>query len=197
MFIIIMIFNGCTQGEFCNPELFAKRYRNLSGNEISPESFIGTDFEDKKLYLFEAAQTDGITTLVKLFTDRQGRIAECRIVISKLDENGKPVLLTSAAREAFFESSKNVASALSGEDKEKTADLLCELLDIEELSKTENVEKAAEHGSQRYVYVSNEVVSEIVIYNKWLCKAEETQKPESKVAFDKTTNVRTETVPHK
>lgn len=188
---------GCSKGEFCNPELFFERFSALSGNEIKTESLVTTESEGARVYLFEAAQEDNIKTVIKLFSDSQGRIFECRVIISKLDENGKPILLTSKAKEAFLKAAKQAACALDASLKENADEIFSELFTLDEVSSTNTAEKNAEHKKQRYVFLSNEAVSSVVIYNAFLCPTEETRKPESKAAFDKTTNVRTQTVPHK
>ena len=196
--VLVSVFlGGCTQGEFCNPELFAERYNELSVNEIRVEDYFGEDTKNGRVYVFEADEADGVKTVIRLFTDYQGRISECRIIISKLDENGKPVFVTSAAKTAFYEASVAAVCAFSGANEEEVEKTLAELLAENELSEKKTVERTSALGSQWLVFLSNEVVSEVVIYNKWLFKIEETLKPESKVAFDKTTNIRTETVPHK
>lgn len=195
--LALLLLSACTQGEFCNPELFLERFYEISGTEIKTENLIGTEDGDSKSYLFEAAEADEIKTVIKLFFDAQGRISECRVIISKLDKNGKPLLLTSPAKEAFLESAKVAACAFDTDIKEKVDGIFESLFTLDELGDSKTTERNAEYGHRRYVYLSNEVVSEVVIYNAWLCPAEETLKPESKAAFDKTTNVRTQTVPHK
>lgn len=195
--LVLLLLSACTQGEFCNPELFLERFSEFSGNEIKTENLIGAEDGDSNVCLFEAAEADGIKTAIKLFFDSQGRISEVRVIVSKLDENGNPILLTSRAKEAFLESAKAAACAFDRDIKGKVGEIFESLFTLDELGDSKTAERNAWYGHQRYVYLSNAAVSEVVIYNAWLCPAQETLKPESKAAFDKTTNVRTQTVPHK
>lgn len=191
------VLTGCTQGEFCNLELFSKRYGKLTGTEVNIEDFIGTEYENKKVYMLEAERTNNSKTLIKLFTDSDGRICECRVIISKTDENKSPLLLTYDEKENFIEISRLVVCSVVNIEQEKVNEMLLKIITFNENTKSSAYEKTAQDENQRYVFLSNELVSELVIYNKWLCKAEETQKPESKAAFDGTTNIRTDTVAHK
>ena len=93
--------------------------------------------------------------------------------------------LTEADIDRFINSCEKTFCAFSGFGEVKSRDVISAL------------EKTVREGEYYVVFLSNEVCFEVMFCNTYLKKIEETQKPESRAVYDSTTNIRTETVPHK
>ena len=197
VFAILSLLCSCSQSEFINLSVFIENYNAYSENTKLdfPDFTVSTGSAGETVYTCIIKEQEE-EVLLRLISDEDGKISQCRIVVPKCDETGNKLSQSETRHKFFVSAAQRVICAytfLSKEESQKISDefglsLSKTLINEGELTKTQ--------GSFHFVYLSNARCSEFVIYNKWLHEIESTQKPESKSAYADSTNVRTETVAH-
>ena len=195
-FVIMTTLCSCSENETANIALFSERYNAQNVEKLSYQMMSAAERGSTTEYSFVAScdESGGKIVLAKLLADENGRLFECRLVIARTDGQNKVTLLESDI-DRFVESCERVLSAFSGFDSKKSENLISALEIRKSLSS--QCEKTARENEYYCVFLSNEICYEIIMDNTYLKKIEETQKPESRAVYDKTTNIRTETVLHK
>lgn len=198
LLIIVVFLCACSENETPDMGTFVERYNKNSNVSLLFSDIIGTEKDGGEEYSFSAVSNgeSGKKILTKLFANKSKKLYECRIVAAKSDGKTKTAF-SAEDRERFFSSVLASFCAFSGLGEEKAKSVILQLgLDKEEtfLKSGERTKQADEYY---LVSLSNDVAFEVIIYNTWLKKIEETEKPESKPLFEETTKIRTETVPHK
>lgn len=198
LLLILLLFAlcSCENRKSANIALFAERYNSLGEEKLSYSALSATEREGKTECSFVASADESgeKKVLVTLLADENKRIFECRLVIAKTDGQRK-IIITDEDVERFVNSCERVFCGFSGVEYEKAKDVVS-LLKIHEnfFSSGENT---AQSGEYYAVFLSNEVCCDVIFRNSYLKKTEETEKPESRAVYDNTTNIRTDTVPHK
>lgn len=197
---LLLAFFLCACGRSETPNLasFAKCYGKISEKELAFSQIFGSETESGNEYSFTAFQDENESKkiFVKLFADKDKKLYECRILIARRDENGA-ISLGKDDEEHFFDACLYSLCSFSRMNEEEGRALLSSLGMSEEHSFFESGERNAESKEYYLTLLSTDPVHELLIYNTYLKKVEETQKPESRPQFDNTTKIRTETVPHK
>lgn len=137
---------------------------------------------------------DGLS--LRLICTEDGKIAQCRVILQRVDATGAPLPVTEVRVNAFCALTEQVCAALEEVSPEETETLFetLHLREVKALSGFGSSELMRGEGfTARLVCRNAETVLEIS--NRWLCPQEEKETPESVPAFDATTNIRTETVP--
>lgn len=197
--IIVSFLCACSESAFVDFGTFFERFCESENSSLSFSDVLFSEKDGGKEYVFSPSKgEDGEEkTVIRLFSNSGGKLYECRVIFPKLLENGKPMSRSQGEKENFQKICENALSAFSGFSFEKSEAALSELEFESETAFSKSFEKTKKERGIYLVALSNEAVTELVIYNSYLHEIEETQKPESRLAFDKTTNVRTETVPHR
>ncbi|MDO4381362.1 MAG: hypothetical protein Q4D20_10865 [Clostridia bacterium] len=196
--IILALFSACSESETIDFGSFVDRYNSSGDRKLDFSEVVGEERDGKTVYCFSFPSNNesGKKILTKLFENENKKLSECRIIIAKKDENGKKEFSSEDAAQ-FLNEAKNALMAFSGFNEEKAKSVLLELGIGKEETFLKNGERKTV-ADEYYVFsLSNDVAFEVIIYNTWLKKVEETEKPESRPIFDETTKIRTETVPHK
>ncbi|MCM1392063.1 MAG: hypothetical protein NC185_04730 [Ruminococcus sp.] len=194
---IIMMFGlcACTQSEFIELDTFIESYNKYQTEQ--PLNFtdlmITTDGEQTIYNCFFPCETTSVT--VRIIAHENKKIEQCRIIIPKLDEKGKQLNLTDEMLSLFVKTTENTICAFTSCMHDEAAELVGEFTLNESETFSNQGELTKIKGSFYYVYLSNTLVSEFIIYNKWLHEIESTSKPVSKIAYADTTKVREETIP--
>lgn len=192
----VLFLVSCSEGERANIALFAERFNTLGGKELSFSALSATETGEATQYSFvsSADEEGGKRVLVNVLENADKALFSCRLVIGKTDGK-KSLSLSKEDISRFTADCERVLCAFSGFDLEKGKSLVSKL-EIENGFLT-SCEKTAQENEYYLVFLSNEVCCEVMMYNTYLKKIEETQKPESRAVYDSTTNIRTQTVPHK
>jgi len=192
--ILIAGLCGCTQSEFVNLGVFIENYcSNQDSQPLDYTSFAITSDSDGTIYNCFFEGTNPLVAL-RLFSDDSKNISECHVILPKLDEKGNKLNLTDEAIALFVDTAVNTTCAFTFCSLDEARQLVSEFtLDKKDTYLREG-ELTKEKGSFYYVYVSNPLASEFIIYNKWLHEIESTKKPESRAAYNDTTKIRDETV---
>ena len=188
---LTLILTACVGGEFIGLSIFIERWNSCSENSLDYSDFVIEQGESENSY---SIISDG--TAIKLTADENENLKQCKIIITKKDEEGKDKSILQETSNDFFELCKKSVMAYCGFDETATIALLNEftlndlnsLISEGELSKNQN--------EYNFVYYSTQIASEFIITNTLLVEIESTLKPESKIAFADTTHTRVETVPH-
>lgn len=196
LFLLLFALCSCGSLKAANIALFAERYNSFGGEKPSYPALSAAERDEKTEYSFVASadESGGKKVLVTLLADENKRLFECRLVIAKTDGKRKAAL-NEADIDRFVNSCERVFCGFSGVEYEKAKDVVS-LLKIREnfLSSGENT---AQSGEYYAAFLSNEICCDVIFRNNYLKKTEETEKPESRAVYDSTTNIRTDTVPHK
>lgn len=194
--VLLLALCACSENGMANIVLFAERYNASGGEKLSYSLMSAVERENVTEYSFVSSfdEAGEKKVLVKAFANESKKLFECRLVISKTDGKSK-VTLTEADIYRFIASCEKTFCAFSGFDREKSRGVISALEIRENCSSS--CEKTVCEGEYYVVFLSNEVCLEVMFRNTYLKKIEETQKPESRAVYDMTTNIRTETVPHK
>lgn len=195
---VVALFCACSETETLDMGTFVERYNKNSNVSLLFSDIIGTEKDNGGEYSFFTVSNDenGKKILTKLFANKSKKLYECRIVAAKSDGKNKTAF-SAKDRESFFSSALASFCAFSGFGEEKAKNALLSLELDKEGTFLKSGERTAQTDEYYLVSLSNDVAFEVIIYNTWLKKIEETEKPESKPLFEETTKIRTETVPHK
>lgn len=191
-FVLLFVFSSCSKGEFINLVDFVDNYNSNGEEEILLTDFLKTQSDSETNIYFSELNSE-ITLIVYAQSDNV--ISHAKVIVSKLNEKNKTVLLSDEIRGAFLNLCQKTICAFC-QFEEKAAENILNEINISDLNLKET-EKLFENGSFRFIYFSNELCSEFIIYNKWLYDVGETLKPESKAGFPQNPEIRKETVPHR
>lgn len=187
------IFTACSRNQFMDLSGFIYGFNRVSDDEIDFDDIYSyTDEDDNVFEIF--IEDDEPNVVLKLITEND-RIKQVRIAIAKMNENGNPITPSAETVSDFTETVKSSIQAFCSFDSEKTRTLMNEfgLYDMGNYKKQGELTKSQDNF--HFVYFSDSLVCEMMIYNTYLEEIEKTEKPESKPAFGNTTNVRGETTP--
>lgn len=187
---VFLSLSACTESRFMNFGDFVGRYNELAEAPLDFADFIRK--EENGLLCHELCLQEN-RVLVKLFSDGEKLISQCTIAVAKTDKNGNSAEISQSLAESFLSQANLVAKTFTGgECRAVSASLGLSGKD----SLSAEREKTAEEGDFYFVYLSNSLLSEIIIYNKNLHPVEQTEKPENKAPFDDIGETRNFTVPH-
>lgn len=194
-FFLMVGLCACSQSEFLELGGFIENYNREQAEQ--PLNFtdllVSSNNGQTEYNCFFPCGESGVT--VRIFANENKKIEQCRIIVPKLNEKGQALNLTDEVLSLFAMTVKNTLGAYTFCTAEQAQSIVDEfMLNCKETYKNQG-ELTKEKGSFYFVYLSNSLVSEFVIYNKWLHEIESTNKPVSKVAYADTTKVREETVP--
>ena len=189
-FLFMFILCSCSVNENVNFITFIERF-NGEENILSISDFVSEAGKDGSS-VYYSSRSDNISLILK--SDETNNITRCRLVIAKKDIKGNDVLPGEKETELFYNTALKTVKAFCNQELSAAESIL---LEIGFGLKNEAYEKNKTEGSFVYQYVSNELCDEFVIYNKWLCRIETTEKPENKNGFTFSSDIRTETVPHR
>ncbi len=186
--IIIASFftlTACSRSEFMDLGGFVYNFNKVSDEEIELEDVYF--YDEGGVRTFETFIEDEV--LIKL-TMREDKIETVKVAIIKIREKGAIQILSSETLTDFISAAKSSIIAFCGYSREEAENLLNEfgLYDKETYKKEGELTKTK--GKNHFVYLSNSLVNEVIIYNTFLFDVPKTEKPESKPLFGKTTNLR-------
>lgn len=190
---VSLLLTSCSHSEYLD---FASFVNNYNQNEtLEFENFISYPDEQEGKTIYSCPLKNGNNTvLLTLVADNASRIEQCRITLAKCTENGEKNAPDENSKELFKKSCINTVSAFTYETPEISEKMLADF-DFSKIDKADSFEQTKGEGSYYCILLTNELATEFIIKNKWLCEIEETQKPENKNDFAENTNIRTETVP--
>lgn len=171
-FFLVLILSGCSKGEFRNLGSFISSYNETSDNKLSVTDFILTD--NKSYTAFTGDADNGILLNVK--EGEKDKIESIRVIITKLPDT----LPGESETVHFREVLTHTLIAYCSFDRE-TAE---EIIRVFGLDSNEAFNKKGELTLTRdnfyFVYYSDEVTNQFMLFNTYLTKIEETSKPVSR-----------------
>lgn len=192
--LLVTLLAGCAREEFMDLYGFTERF---SYSDITPENFyIEKDDNGNDIY-YTFFEKENPRVMLKLICSEENKIDEVRIYLPKYDENADKKTISTEDIKMFVQLVINTTEAFTGYNKteaEKTAE---QMLLYEKSSYEKEGELTKRKDNFFFLYHSAHLGSEFIIYNTFLKKVPETEKPESKPLYGDTTKIRTETVPTK
>lgn len=188
--LLFALLCACSRNQFMDLSGFVNAFNRVSDEEIDFEDIYS--YTDEGETVFETfIEDDDPNVVIKLIMEND-RINQVRIAVAKIDKNGNAVASSAKVITDFIETVKSSIQAFCGFDNAAVEALLGEfqLYNMENYVKTGELTK--NQGSFHFVYFSDSLVCEMMIFNTYLVEIEKTEKPESKPAFGNTTNVRAE-----
>lgn len=187
--ILISLLTACSKSSFMDLSVFIYNFNNASQQKIA---FTDVTFET----------LDGITEyqvfvdslLICLTADESNKIFKVKLFMLKSEDETKNITQENA--NDFTETLKNVIMSFCSYTEEQAKLLIQEFsLDKNDTLRL-NGELSKDTDMFKFVYFSNELANEMIIYNTALKEVESTKKPESRPYFAEVTSIRTETVPY-
>ena len=132
---------------------------------------------------------------LRLICTEDGQIAECRVVLQRMNEAGGDAPVTPERAAAF----SNLAACVCGALEEvlpQQAQALLQTLDLSAVASYDESSAILHESGFSAQLLCGKAECVLRVCNRWLSSLEEKETPESVPAFDATTNIRKETVPH-
>ena len=192
---LILSLCACNQSEFVDLGAFVENFcARQTEQTLDLTDFKASSNGDGTIFNCFFPCGDSAVT-ARLFANPDQKIEQCRIIVPKLDENGNETDLGDEILALFLQTARNSVCGLTFCSQEEASRLTDEFRLSDRRVFSEQGELTKEKGDFYYVYLSNSLLSEFIIYNKRLHEIPSTKKPESKAAYGNTANIREETVP--
>ena len=173
-FLIFLCLTACSDGELKNFTSFIDSYNEVADYSLSVEDFFFLDGSETTLRAF--IDDDECQVMLSLNRAENGKIESLKLTLPKADST----LPRNKAREIFCRILTHIMMAYCSYD-ENTAD---EVINAFGLNEPETLYKQGELTLKRdnfyFIYYSNEVTSDVMIYNTYLHTVEATEKPVSR-----------------
>ncbi len=174
--ILIIMLTACSKSQFMDLSGFIENYNKVADSEITFTDFIYTTGESREFKLIK----DNVLLTLKEATD--GKISECRVMMTKLSENGEQSKNISTDSKNFLFILKNTLEAFCSYDRYSAEALIGEF-SLNELSGfLKEGELTKKQDNFYFVYYSTPLVCQVMIYNTYLTEIEPTKKPVSRNA---------------
>ena len=173
-FLIILSFVSCGESEFMNLYAFTDNYNKTSESKLNISDFY---FQNDQKGTYTAFLGDtGYEVLLTVKSEESDIIEEVQISIIK-DKSAPP---DNAQLVLFCNTLRNTLRAFCNYDTEQAETIISafELNDNSTFAK--EGELTLTQNNFHFVYYSTKLISQIMIYNTYLHKIEETEKPVSK-----------------
>ncbi len=187
------LFTACSSERFMDLSIFVRLYGQEEELEI--EDFFAEKDENGNLIFYTFFEEDNSTVMLKLICNNENKIDEVRIYLPKTDENGYEKAVTTEDISLFTEVASASIKAYTYFGENEAESILKEMCLYDKKSYSDEGELTKTKGNFYFVYLSSYLGSEVMIYNTYLKKVEETEKPESRPLYGETTNMREETAP--
>ncbi len=173
-FLILLCLTACSDGELKIFTSFIDSYNKLADNSLAVEDFFCLNDSESTLRAF--ITDDECRVILSLNQAENGKIESLKLTLPKTDST----LPRNKARDIFCRVLTHIMMAYCSYD-ENTAN---EVIDAFGLCDVETLYKQGELTLKRdnfyFIYYSNEVTSDLMIYNTYLHTVEATEKPVSK-----------------
>ena len=175
LLLAALLLSACVRAEMTDVVSFCKHTKTPQSAALSLTDCLLENEGGERRFFW--ALSDGLA--LRLICTEDGRIAQCRVLLQRLQADGSPFAVT-PQREA---QTQTVFETLKLRDTATYAAMGASAL--------------FDGGGFFARLVSNDAQTVLELSNHWLAPQSEKQTPESVPAFDETTNIRTETVPLK
>jgi hypothetical protein len=173
-FFLILLLTACSGGELKNLASFTDTYNHISGNELDLEDFFFVNGSEDTLRAFIGYNECKFILSVK--EDDSGKIESIKLTLTKAEGT----LPKNEVCDNFCKVLTHTLMAYCSYD-EKSAGAV---IDAFNLHIPDTLHKQGELTLKRdnfyFVYYSNEIACDVIIYNTYLHTPEPTEKPVSK-----------------
>lgn len=184
--VLTVCLTACTKDTFMDISAFTDYYNRAAGEKvISLSDYLYRDGAYSRVF-----ERDGEQILLTLETDSEGKIGEIRLMIPKVDGNGKEKPIKGPGKELFTNTLLYVIQAFTVYNSAESEAIAAEMKMNELSSFNSRGELTLTKDEWHFVYYSTQISSVFIIYNIHLSPVEKTQKPESKPAFGNTAHTR-------
>lgn len=173
-FLLIIMLTACQKSQFMDLSGFIYNYNKTSEDEIDLTDFF---FAEGSIREFKMICDN---TLLTLKEAPDGKISECRVMMTKLNESGVQRNDINVSSEEFLSILKNTLMAYCHYDENSARELMNEFLLNEPDTFIKEGELTKRQGEYYFVYYSTQLVCQMMIYNTYLTEIEPTQKPKTK-----------------
>lgn len=172
--ILIITLTACSKSQFMDLSGFIENYNEVAEDEIAFTDFIYAPGENREYKLIR----DNILLTLKEAPD--GKICECRVMMTKLTKNGEQSKNISTDSKNFLYILKNTLQTFCFYDRYSAEALMGEFSLGEPSSLLKEGELTKKHDNFYFVYYSTPLVCQVMIYNTYLTEIEPTSKPGSR-----------------
>ncbi|MBQ7294690.1 MAG: hypothetical protein IJW86_00685 [Clostridia bacterium] len=172
--ILIIMLTACSKSQFMDLSGFVASYNEVADSDIDLTDFIFIQQESREFKLING------NVLLTLKEAPDGKIMECRVMMTKLNEKGEQSENISADSKKFLSILKNTLQTFCSFDR-YAADAIIGEFSLGELSSfLKEGELTKQQGNFYFVYYSTPLVCQVTVYNTYLSEIEPTEKPVSK-----------------
>lgn len=192
LLLAVLPLSACVRADMTDVVSFCKHTKTPQSAALSLTDCLTETADGERRFFW--ALPDGLA--LRLICTEDGRIAQCRVLLQRLQADGAPFAVTPQRVQAFCALCERACAAL---EEITEAQAVFDALKLRD-EKTYAVAGASElfdGGGFFARLVTNGAQTVLELSNRWLAPQSEKQTPESVPAFDETTNIRTETVPLK
>ncbi len=158
---------------------FIYNYNSVAQKDIDLADFFFQKAETRELKLIDGS------VLLTLKEASDGKIEQCRVMLTKVTQDGKNSENLSADCINFLSILKSSIEAFCGFDETTAETLIGEFCLESESDFLKEGELTKRQGSFYFVYYSTSITSQMMIYNTYLTEIEQTEKPISKPDLNK------------
>ncbi len=160
---------------------FVYNYNEVSAAKTELTEFF---FEDGEIREFKLIKDNILLTLKE---GPDGKISECRVMMTKLNENGEESKNVSIDSKNFLYILKNTLRAFCGYDENSAEAIIDEFSLNEPGNLMKEGELTKKQGNFYFVYYSTQLVCQMMVYNTYLTEIEPTEKPAKSITNPETT----------
>ncbi len=178
--LLMLLLAGCSKSEFMDLGGFIYNYNSVSQKDIDFADFFFQKAEMRELKLIDGS------VLLTLKEASDGKIEQCRVMLTKVTQDGKSIENLSDDCINFLSILKSSIEAFCGFDETAAETLISEFGLESESDFLKEGELTKRQSSFYFVYYSTSITSQMMIYNTYLTEIEQTEKPVSKPDLNKT-----------
>ncbi len=190
---VLSLLTACSSESFMDLSVFVRLYSEE--NELKIDDFYAEKDKNCNYIFYTFFEEKGSTVMLKLICNNENKIDEVRIYLPKTDENGNEKIINTEDISLFTKTAASALKTYTSYSDGEAESILREMCLYDKRSYSDTGELTKTKGNFYFIYLSSYLGSELMIYNTFLKKVEETEKPESRPLYGETTNLREETVP--
>lgn len=201
LFKIVLLLNfifcltACSKSEFVNLSSFIYNFNyQTQFDTLSFDEFYYSQEDSTDIYTAFFSEVEGEYLMLQIVQSEQMQIQQCSITFSKIDENDEPRTISEQTQYLFEMIVQKTIEAFTLNDSDFSSQILLDFMLDSELTYTDEGELSKQESNFYYLYISNSIANEFVIYNTWLSPQEDVEKAQSNAAYDNTTDIRDGTV---
>lgn len=192
---LVLCLSACVTSEFVNLSSFIYNFNHETDfHTINFEDFYYTEEDDTNIYIAFFSEVDGEYVSLKIIENSQKQVMQCFITFSKVNQSGEFIQISTSTKNLFESVVKKTIEAFTLNDETFADQIILDFMLDDIQTYIDEGELSKSDSNFQFLYLSNTIANEFVIYNTWLLNYEDVEKAQSYAAYDSTTDIRDGTV---